>query len=295
MYNPSTQKHWFITIALIIGITAGGFSVYQARSLTDNLVELRNENKSLQNDLEKTKDDLQMTRNENEVLSEELQMAEERNSDFEEQIEDITDTVGDISRFTSVDPELLKKYSRVFFLSENYTPSDLEKIDEEYVYDDDTEYFHDDAYDFLEEMIEDAEDDDINLKIISAYRSFQTQLSLNNNYTVTYGAGTANEFSAEQGYSEHQLGTAVDFTTPELGINFERIDDTDAYNWLIDNAHEYGFVLSYPEGNQYYQYEPWHWRFIGVDLAEDLEDDDAFFYDWEQRKIDEYRGEIFEG
>lgn len=288
------DSHWLLTIALLIGISAGSYGVYAASSLTAELAKERTEKKELAENLEATEQQLELSQNENEILSEELQMAEERNSDFEDQIEDITETVGDISRFTSVDPELLKKYSRVFFLSENYRPSELEEIDEDFVYDDDTEYFHERAYEFLEEMIDDAEDDDIELRIISAYRSFERQQELKSGYVVTYGAGTANQFSAEQGYSEHQLGTTVDFTTPELGINYTNFATTEAYEWLLDNAHEYGFVLSYPEGNQFYQYEPWHWRFVGIDLAEDLEDDDAYFYDWDQRRIDEYRGEVFE-
>jgi D-alanyl-D-alanine carboxypeptidase len=284
-----------LTVALLAGIAAGSYAVYAANNLTQDLRQQREDNSQLQQKISQLQTQQSRLLEENEELAKDLEDAEDKNEDFEKQIEDITDTVGDISRYTSVDPELLKKYSRVFFLSENYTPSDLEEIDERYVYDDDEEYFHERAYSYLEDMIDDADDDDIELRIISAFRSFQRQQQLNNSYVVTYGAGTANQFSAEQGYSEHQLGTTIDFTTPELGTNFTNFASTKAFQWLLDNAHEYGFVLSYPEGNQYYQYEPWHWRFVGVDLAEDLEDDDAFFYDWEQRKVDEYRGEIFEG
>ncbi|MEX2514829.1 MAG: D-alanyl-D-alanine carboxypeptidase family protein [Candidatus Paceibacterota bacterium] len=294
MNNIFSDSHWLLTTALIIGIAAGSYGVYAAKTITVELDQERVKNNQLSQQLETTENELEQANNEIQVLSEELQMAEERNEDFEEQIEDITDTVGDISRYTSVDPELLKKYSRVFFLSENYVPSDLEEIDSKYVYDEDTEEFHERAYPFLEDMIEDAEDDDINLRIISAFRSFSRQQQLKSSYIITYGVGTANQFSAEQGYSEHQLGTTVDFTTPEMGINYTDFSTTEAYQWLLDNAHKYGFVLSYPEDNHFYQFEPWHWRFVGIELAEDLHDDDAFFYDWPQREIDEYRGEIFE-
>jgi D-alanyl-D-alanine carboxypeptidase len=107
-----------------------------------------------------------------------------------------------------------------------------------------------------------AENDGINLRIISAYRSFGSQSELKSSYLMTFGSG-ANKFSADQGYSEHQLGTALDFTTAELEANFINFDKTTAYQWLLNNAFKYGFILSYPEGNQYYQFEPWHWRFVG--------------------------------
>jgi D-alanyl-D-alanine carboxypeptidase len=295
MSKVSESSQWLLTAGLIIGIGAGSYGVYAAKNITEELQQQRIENAEFNQEILVLEDELSRLENENTVLSEELQMAEERNEDFEEQIEDINDTVGDISRYTSVDPELLKKYSRIFFLSENYTPSELDEIDSEYIYnEDEKKYFHERAYSFLEDMIDDAERDDIDLLIVSAFRSFRQQQALKNNYVITYGAGTANQFSAEQGYSEHQLGTTIDFTTPELEANFSNFGESDAFGWLEENAHKYGFILSYPPGNSYYEYEPWHWRFVGEELAEDLEDANANFYDWSQRRIDEYRGEIFE-
>ncbi|MBC7836964.1 D-alanyl-D-alanine carboxypeptidase family protein [Acetobacteraceae bacterium] len=72
------------------------------------------------------------------------------------------------------------------------------------------------------------------------------------------------------------------------------IDTTNAYAWLNKNAYKYGFVLSYPQGNAYYIYEPWHWRYVGKKLAKDLHNDQEHFYDLEQRKIDEYLANIFD-
>ena len=143
-------------------------------------------------------------------------------------------------------------------------------------------------------MMDEANEDG-NLLVASAFRSFGTQTVLKNTYTVTYGAGSANQFSADQGYSEHQLGTTVDFTTKALSGNLNGFQNTPEYKWLQDNAHKYGFVLSYPEGNTYYKYEPWHWRFVGIDLATDLHEDEKNFYDEDQRVIDSYLGVMFEG
>lgn len=111
---------------------------------------------------------------------------------------------------------------------------------------------------------------------------------------MVYGAGTANSFSADQGYSEHQLGTAVDIITPGLGGVLDGFDKTNAYQWMLQNAYKYGFILSFPQNNGYYVYEPWHWRFVGVKIATDLHNQNMHFYDMDQRVIDTYLVSIFD-
>ncbi len=98
----------------------------------------------------------------------------------------------------------------------------------------------------------------------------------------------------DQGYSEHQLGTTVDFTTSDIGTSFSGFEQTQAYQWLLDNAYKYGFTLSYPQGNTYYQFEPWHWRFVGKDLAERLHEEGISFYDLSQREINQYLVFLFD-
>ncbi len=234
--------------------------------------------------LEEDKDDLR----------DELRDERERNEAFEGQIRDIAGTVGDLDKLSKTDEELLQKYSKAYFLNENFVPSDLREIDDAYVQDDrEPEYFHGDAMKFLEDLMDEAEDDNIDITIISAYRSFEEQNSLKGQFTQVYGEG-ANAFSADQGFSEHQLGTTVDFGTSNITSAQLTFADTEAYAWLLRNAHRYGFVLSYPEDNGFYVFEPWHWRFVGKDLARDLDRADAHFYDWEQRRIDEYLLNIFD-
>jgi len=111
---------------------------------------------------------------------------------------------------------------------------------------------------------------------------------------MTYGAGTANSFSADQGYSEHQLGTAIDFISSGQGGVLDGFDNTAAYQWMQANAYKYGFILSYPKDNGYYEYEPWHWRFVGVKLATDLHNQGKNFYDLDQRVIDNYLTTVFD-
>jgi D-alanyl-D-alanine carboxypeptidase len=183
----------------------------------------------------------------------------------------------------------------VYFLNEHYIPPKLEEIPEEYTYhtDGDPEFIHAQVYPFFKDMLDDALEDGVKLWVISAFRSFDEQRALKGAYTVTYGNG-ANTFSADQGYSEHQLGTTLDFTTENLGGGLTNFETTDAYVWLIENAHKYGFTLSYPKDNAYYVFEPWHWRFVGTELARDLHDDAQFFYDKDQREIDEYLVSLFD-
>ena len=128
----------------------------------------------------------------------------------------------------------------------------------------------------MQKMLDEAKRSNVTIYIASAYRSFNEQEALKQEYKVVYGAGTANQFSADQGYSEHQLGTTVDLTTTGLGGQLD------------------GFVLSYPKGNQFYVYEPWHWRFVGIKLATDLHSKNKNFYDLDQRDIDEYLVSIFD-
>jgi D-alanyl-D-alanine carboxypeptidase len=154
-------------------------------------------------------------------------------------------------------------------------------------------YVHAKVQPFLENLLRDARDAGVDIKIISAYRSFDTQATVKSNYSVIYGSG-ANQFSADQGYSEHQLGTAIDFTTTATGANFSAFEKTPAYQWLLENAHRFGFILSYPKGNDYYLFEPWHWRFVGTSLARMLNVEKLNFYDVDQREIDKYLVNIFD-
>jgi LAS superfamily LD-carboxypeptidase LdcB len=210
------------------------------------------------------------------------------------QVKNISSDVGTLVKLSKTDPELLAKYSKVYFLSENYIPPKLTLIDTKYGYNQKQQYFEGDAWPFLQKLLDSASSSNVDVKIISAYRSFDEQSGLKNSYKFTYGAGTANQFSADQGYSEHQLGTAIDFTNSALGSSFSPFDKATAYTWLMDNAYKYGFILSYPKNNGYYIYEPWHWRFVGKALAEKLFYEKKRFYDLDQREIDTYLVKIFD-
>lgn len=227
-------------------------------------------------------------------LSRDLQAERAKTGEFERTIKGIQSTVSTLEKLQYTDPELLAKYSKVYFLSEHYVPADLARIPEALVVPEGRILeMHARALPHLLDMVEEAAEDGIELRVASAYRSFGTQASLKSSYTVTYGSG-ANRFSADQGYSEHQLGTTLDLTTAALGADFTAIAGTPAYSWLTEHAHRYGFVLSYPEKNGYYQFEPWHWRYVGERLARDLHKDGKYLYDLDQRTLDSYLADLFD-
>lgn len=294
LMTPTSTNRLLGTLCAVTLISTGilGYLYYtqsQLLTATEQTLEARNK------EVARLESNLADSLREGEFLAEALDTEQRKNEDFEDQIDDLADTIGVLDKLARIDKELLQKYSKVYFLNEHYTPQKLKRIDQDYVYDPvDDEFFLADALPFLNDLLEEAEDDKINLRVISAFRSFDEQTELKGNYTVTYGSG-ANTFSADQGYSEHQLGTTVDFATQEgAGTLTTAFAATDAYNWLEKNAYKYGFVLSYPEGNTYYQFEPWHWRFVGKDLARDLRSDDQYFYDLSQRDIDEYLIDLFD-
>lgn len=231
----------------------------------------------------------------NTTLADALTAAKEKADSLDSQFKNVNKNVSNLEKITKTDPELLQKYSKIFFLNENYVPLDLTNIPTEYTFNKDKIYkIHSEIWPQLEDMLKDAKKEGLSLQIISAFRSFTEQAQLKGVYTVTYGAGSANQFSADQGYSEHQLGTTVDFTNPTVADTFSGFSKSPEYAWLKENAYKYGFILSYPEINSSYQFEPWHWRFVGLKLAKDLHENNKFFYDLTQREIDEYVVDLFD-
>ena len=108
----------------------------------------------------------------------------------------------------------------------------------------------------------------LNIYISSGFRSYSYQKTLYNNYVNRDGVTAADTYSARAGHSEHQSGLAFDVNT----IN-DSFANTEEGKWLNDNCYKYGFILRYPKGKSDetgYQYEPWHFRYVGVELAEKL-------------------------
>jgi zinc D-Ala-D-Ala carboxypeptidase len=121
----------------------------------------------------------------------------------------------------------------------------------------------------LKALVAAATADGEELVVASAFRSYLHQRYTHERLKSIYGSG-ADAMSASPGHSQHQLGTAVDFTNAVAAYQVQPIfGQTSAAWWLQNHATEYGFVLSYPPRKDQtgYQYEPWHYRYIGVENA----------------------------
>jgi len=118
------------------------------------------------------------------------------------------------------------------------------------------------------EMKNAAESQGLTLNIISGFRSYSHQNNLYNNYVAKDGKAAADRYSARPGHSEHQTGLAID-----INSLYQSFENTNEGKWLKDNSYRYGFILRYPkDGEQVtgYMYEPWHFRYVGVELATKL-------------------------
>lgn len=156
---------------------------------------------------------------------------------------------------------LVNKYHK---LKNDYVPSDLQNVSYGYG------SLKKEAKEAFDKMCEVAKKENITIYGGSGYRSYNHQLNLYNNYVNRDGKTSADTYSARAGYSEHQTGLAMDI----MNANWGYIAKTDKeYTWLINNSYKYGFILRYLEGKEEitgYMYEPWHYRYVGIELATEI-------------------------
>lgn len=128
--------------------------------------------------------------------------------------------------------------------------------------------------DQLEAMFAAAQEDGLSFRVVSGYRSYDTQAGTFDYWARQSGSAAAEAFSARPGHSEHQTGLATDLdnTTGECYLE-QCFGETDEGRWVQEHAHRFGFIISYPEGAEQvtgYAYEPWHIRYVGPQVAEDM-------------------------
>ncbi len=151
-------------------------------------------------------------------------------------------------------------------LSKNYIPNDLVVLETNYSKE--NKIVRKLVKDNIISLIDDASDLGYYLNVTSGYRNFDYQNSLFEYYSNEYSLNYALNSSAKPGHSEHQTGLAIDIE----GSNFDYDDFENAkeFNWMINNCHKYGFILRYPLGKEHitgFKYEPWHYRYVGIDVA----------------------------
>jgi D-alanyl-D-alanine carboxypeptidase len=155
-------------------------------------------------------------------------------------------------------------------LPQDYVPPDLERLPPA-VTDGGTRLLRAEAAAAFVRMAAAARAEGLTLVVVSAYRSYAEQAVTYQLEVARYGKVQADRQVALPGRSEHQLGTTVDLSTPRLGNRLDDgLADLPEGRWLEAHAWEYGFVLSYPDGQEEitgYRYEPWHYRYVGVEVA----------------------------
>lgn len=162
-------------------------------------------------------------------------------------------------------------------LPEGYVPPDLVEVEIPFTFADKSEkrMMREEAAHHLEELFAAAKDNGVILYGVSGYRSYQTQKYIFAYNINRFGSEEeANQISARPGESEHQSGLAMDVSSQSVNYGLVKIfGDTKEYEWLKDNAHLFGYTIRYPQGKEHiteYTYEPWHLRYVGKELAEEL-------------------------
>ena len=169
---------------------------------------------------------------------------------------------------TSLNEQMI--VNKFYALSEDYTPENLVSIPLDYSYGTEGEnQLIEYAYDKFLDLWQAAHDEGFYLMVTSSYRDYASQKEIYDYRKATQGERKADETAARPGHSEHQTGLVVDMTstTEPSATDFS---ESEAYKWLKEHAHEFGFIERYPEGKTYltgYSPESWHWRYVGIEAA----------------------------
>jgi D-alanyl-D-alanine carboxypeptidase len=172
-------------------------------------------------------------------------------------------------------------------LPSGYVPGDLVPLRDYGVPATDSRTLRREAAEHLGRLVKGAAAAGEDLEVTSAYRSYEEQRHSHKRSMRVFGA-EAGRMSATPGHSQHQLGTAVDFTNAAAAYEvWGLFAQTSAHWWLEQHAWEYGYVLAYPQGKEGqtgYEWEPWHYRFVGVEDAKRLEESDLSLQEFLERE-----------
>ncbi len=171
---------------------------------------------------------------------------------------------------------LVNKYN---YLKEDFIPENLQSINSNYALGNMKLVSY--AKEAFENLSHAAKQEKLNIIAMSTYRSYNYQVNLYNRYVENDGKEAADTYSGRPGHSEHQTGLAVDvYNIKETYTNFE---NTKEFTWMQEHAHEYGFILRFPKdkvNETGYQYESWHYRYVGKDIAKYIKDNKISFEEY---------------
>jgi zinc D-Ala-D-Ala carboxypeptidase len=172
---------------------------------------------------------------------------------------------------------ILALVNKTFSLPSDYVPANLVRPDVPFAFGDlllEKSYLREDAGRALEEMFQAASHEGLELYAVSGYRSYERQEAIFHAEVERVGEEQAAMSVAFPGMSEHQTGLAIDISSPNVNyILTEQFGETPEGLWLAEHAYEFGFILRYPKGKESitgYKYEPWHFRYVGKEIAKIL-------------------------
>lgn len=145
------------------------------------------------------------------------------------------------------------------------------------------------AYEAFLKMHEQAETEGIPIFIVSPYRSIADQRYIYNDYVNRDGQAQADTYSARPGNSEHNTGYAMD-VAPYIYQDLDAFENTPSFYWMQENGYKYGFILRYPKGKEYitgYIYEPWHYRYVGIEAATIIHNENITFEEYYEYYVKE--------
>lgn len=177
---------------------------------------------------------------------------------------------------TDTSKDILMLVNKYNYLTEEYQPDDIESINSQYAYANNS--VRKEVKEHFIEMCKDAKKEDLTLIANSTYRNYQDQEKIYNSYVSKKGQEYADKYAARPGHSEHQTGLTIDIIT--YNSNGENFENTDEFKWLSENAYKYGFILRYPKDKEYltgYAYESWHYRYVGLDVAKKIKDENITY------------------
>lgn len=177
---------------------------------------------------------------------------------------------------------LVNKY---IYLPEDYIPNNLTTISSDFT--SSTRQLVYEAKEAFEKMATAAKEQGYTIRVISAYRSYEYQKGLYDNYVNKDGIEKADTYSARPGHSEHQTGLVIDIDNGK--VDYNNFESTEEFKWMEENAHTYGFILRYPKGKENitgYSYESWHYRYVGETIATFIKNNNLTLDEYYIRYID---------
>lgn len=169
--------------------------------------------------------------------------------------------------------ELLTLVKKGFYLPDDYEP-ELVEPDIPVAPDCENSQMTPETSKALTKMYKAAKKEGLELVVNSAYRSYETQVAIYNDFETRYGGQYASEYVAAPGASEHQTGLGLDLTSQSV-VEGKKITfgDTEEYRWVVENCYKYGFIIRFEDGTDGITgiaHEPWHLRYVGEEVAKEI-------------------------